>query len=570
MAIYHLSVKTISRSAGRSATAAAAYRAGCNITDEQTGEVHDYTRKSGVESSTLVLPENAPEWAGERQKLWNRVEAAETRKNSTVAREFEIALPAELNAEQRKALAVEFAHEIVKTHQCVADVSIHAPGKEGDNRNHHAHILFSTRRLTAEGFTEKTRELDDKKQGALNVTQWRERFAVLQNRHLEAAGHHVRVDHRSLEAQGIDREPSKHLGVAATGFERRTGEPSQKRQRDALERLDSAKKQGELEREGHQIERSIIDLSGDIEAAKAERDQQQARKTEAAKDEPELSPFRARLAEATATFRAAQNAKNQAEYKAAREAQTAQSRANTEARAAQIRSAPVEVQPRAQAFDAPALKAQWEALLKAERAQYLKELTAQAYDKCVRDVAQHQAHVDAKPLLLGKQKWEEQRVRFEDRDHINKLEWSELKEGRFPFLSNDVEAVTQAVESRAKEKNPELASAMPKVKAAIAEADKQRMYQAQEQLKNEAVASDFKKMALGRENQSSGWSDSGSKWKAAPDTLKKLIDGYNAAPPEIRVEMLARISSPEGQKKLRKLLDTQQVSYRKNDHGLSR
>ena len=165
MAIYHLSVKTISRSAGRSATAAAAYRAGVEITDERTGEIHDYTRKGGVESAELVLPAGAPEWAADRAALWNAAEQAETRKNSTVAREFEIALPEELSPAERARLARDFARELVERHGCAADVCIHAPGKEGDNRNHHAHILLSTRRLGPEGFTEKTRELDDQKTG---------------------------------------------------------------------------------------------------------------------------------------------------------------------------------------------------------------------------------------------------------------------------------------------------------------------------------------------------------------------------------------------------------------------
>ncbi|HAZ60146.1 MAG TPA: conjugal transfer protein TraA, partial [Gammaproteobacteria bacterium] len=99
MASFHLAVKTIGRSAGRSATAAAAYRAGVEITDERTGLVHDYTRKQGVEHSALVVPADAPAWANDRAALWNAAEQAETRKNSTVAREYEIALPAELSAE---------------------------------------------------------------------------------------------------------------------------------------------------------------------------------------------------------------------------------------------------------------------------------------------------------------------------------------------------------------------------------------------------------------------------------------------------------------------------------------
>lgn len=118
MAIFHLSVKTVSRSAGRSATAAAAYRAGCKITDERTGEIHDYTRKGGVESAAVILPDNAPEWARDRAQLWNAAEQAEKRKNSTVAREFEIALPAELSPAEREKLAHDFARELVN--HCVS------------------------------------------------------------------------------------------------------------------------------------------------------------------------------------------------------------------------------------------------------------------------------------------------------------------------------------------------------------------------------------------------------------------------------------------------------------------
>ncbi|GAD21766.1 hypothetical protein AVS7_01526 [Acidovorax sp. MR-S7] len=278
VAIYHLSVKTISRSAGRSATAAAAYRAGVEITDERTGEIHDYTRKGGVESAELVLPAGAPEWAADRAALWNAAEQAETRKNSTVAREFEIALPEELSPAERARLARDFARELVERHGCAADVCIHAPGKDGDDRNHHAHILLTTRRLGPEGLTEKTRELDDQKTGSKLVTQWRERVAALTNERLRENGIEARVDHRTLEAQGIEREPTRHLGPAATAIERRTGQPSHKRQQhneDALERLQRAREAGELERQGKEAERSIIDLSGDLEAAKLERSERQ-------------------------------------------------------------------------------------------------------------------------------------------------------------------------------------------------------------------------------------------------------------------------------------------------------
>ena len=274
MAIYHLSVKTISRSAGRSATAAAAYRAGVEIADERTGEIHDYRRKGGVESAELVLPAGAPEWAADRAALWNAAEQAEKRKNSTVAREFEIALPAELSPDERQRLARDFARELVERHRCAADVAIHAPGKGGDHQNHHAHILLTTRRLTPEGFSEKTRELDDRK--TKEVDGWRERFASLQNERLSENGLEARVDHRSHAERGIETVPTLHLGPGATGYERRTGELSETRMRQEAnaDRLALGREVGELERQAQATERAILDLSGGLEAAQRERDRQ--------------------------------------------------------------------------------------------------------------------------------------------------------------------------------------------------------------------------------------------------------------------------------------------------------
>jgi ATP-dependent exoDNAse (exonuclease V) alpha subunit len=122
MAIYHLSVKTVGRSDGKTATAAAAYRACAVVACERENVTHDYTRKGGLVHAQIIAPANAPEWATDRTKLWNAAEAAETRKNSTVAREFELALPAELTAEQRQELAIDFATELVKKYGFVADV----------------------------------------------------------------------------------------------------------------------------------------------------------------------------------------------------------------------------------------------------------------------------------------------------------------------------------------------------------------------------------------------------------------------------------------------------------------
>lgn len=275
MAIFHLSVKPISRSAGRSSTAAAAYRAGEKIIDERTGEIHDYTRKHGVESADIVLPDGAPEWATSRAQLWNAAELAEKRKDACVAREYEVALPAELSADQRRKLALDFAKDMANREGCAVDVAIHAPGRDGDNRNHHAHILRTTRKVEADGLGAK---LDTEQAGRKrknDLEEVRERWASFSNAALERAGVAERIDHRTLQAQGIDRAPTQHLGPAASGYERRTGQQSDKRhawEQDAAERLARAKEAGELERSGQQADRSILDLSGDLQAAKADRD----------------------------------------------------------------------------------------------------------------------------------------------------------------------------------------------------------------------------------------------------------------------------------------------------------
>jgi len=278
VAIFHLSVKPISRSAGRSATAAAAYRSGEKITDERTGEIHDYTRKGGVESADIVLPDGTREWATDRAKLWNAAELAEKRKDACVAREFEVALPSELSPAERRRLALDFAKDMANREGCAVDVAIHAPGREGDNRNHHAHILRTTRKVEADGLGAK---LDTEQAGRKrkdDLEQVRKRWADLSNKALERAGHSIRIDHRSLKEQGIDREPSVHLGPAASGYERRTGEPSNKRiqqEREASDRLAKAKEAGDLERQSRQIEISIIDLSVDLKTALAEREQRE-------------------------------------------------------------------------------------------------------------------------------------------------------------------------------------------------------------------------------------------------------------------------------------------------------
>ena len=197
MAIYHLRASVISRSSGRSATAAAAYRSATEIEDRRTGLSFDYAGKGGVEHTEILAPDHAPDWVQDRSELWNRVEESETRKNSQVAREVRVALPDELSHDERVELVRGFCQSAFVDRGMVADIAIHAPGKEGDERNHHAHIMMTTREIDAEGFTTKNRDWNGKDV----LEDWRSSWAEVSNAALERSGLDERIDHRTLEAQ---------------------------------------------------------------------------------------------------------------------------------------------------------------------------------------------------------------------------------------------------------------------------------------------------------------------------------------------------------------------------------
>lgn len=218
MALYRFAAGIIGRSSGGSSTAAAAYRAGVCIADDRTGQTHDYTRRQGVLWSGIYAPQNAPEWARDRQQLWNRVEAAEKRKDAQLSREFVIALPHELTTEQNRYLLQDFIRENFTRKGFVADVSIHAPSRNGDDRNYHAHLMVTTRQLKGQEF-DATKDRTQNKTETLEA--WRESWERLGNRHLERHGHDATLDRRSWAAQGIDREARLHMGKLASALEAR-------------------------------------------------------------------------------------------------------------------------------------------------------------------------------------------------------------------------------------------------------------------------------------------------------------------------------------------------------------
>jgi hypothetical protein len=275
MAVFRCEVKRVSRTSGRSAVAAAAYRAAERIRDEQgnegAGKVHDYRRRApGVAYRETMAPKGAPVWATQRGKLWNEAERAENRKNSTTAREAITSLPHELDDVQRIELVRGFASRLIGRYGVAVDMAIHHPDRKGDQRNHHAHLLFTTRRMGREGLAEKTRELDDRTTGPLEIQAIREMWEEEQNLALQRAGLQERVTRLSNAAQGIDREPQPKLGSAPTALLRR-GQPS------------------------HIAERWKEVADRNAMRANANR-VMQMRQAEQAKPAPKVSPMRANMA----------------------------------------------------------------------------------------------------------------------------------------------------------------------------------------------------------------------------------------------------------------------------------
>lgn len=213
---------------------AAAYRAGERIRDERTGKTHDHTDRRDVMHKEIILPgEFAADdmgWAQDRANLWNTAEGAETRKNARLAREYLVALPVELTHENRLSLVRGFSRELVERYRFALDVAIHAPRDfpGSDPRNFHAHLLATTREVTTAGLGPKTTvEWNDSTRReagmgpAINeLLHVRQRWAEVTNSALEAAHLSARVDHRTLAAQGIDREPTPHIPRAAFEMER--------------------------------------------------------------------------------------------------------------------------------------------------------------------------------------------------------------------------------------------------------------------------------------------------------------------------------------------------------------
>jgi hypothetical protein len=227
MAQYHFAAKIVCRSKGQSAVAAAAYRARTILADERTAKTFDYSRRRReLLFAEILTPANTPFWMRDREQLWNAVEKAEKRKDSQLARSLDIALPYELSLEHNIELLRGYVQERFVDQGMIADIAIHKPGRTGDIRNVHAHILLTTREIAGPGFGRKARDWNDKKE----LLEWRKAWADHANRVLVPLGFEP-IDHRSLVDQGIDREATTHVGPAGKEMDQR-GVPSDRAQKN--------------------------------------------------------------------------------------------------------------------------------------------------------------------------------------------------------------------------------------------------------------------------------------------------------------------------------------------------
>lgn len=357
MAIYSASFRPpIARSAGRSATAAAAYRAGCVVVDTRTGEVHDYTKKRGVMHAEVILPGGGQ--APNRAEFWNSVEHHHKRKDAQVARELVVAIPCELPPYAQIQLAREMGVTLAQEYGIAVDVCVHEPSRDGDDRNTHAHILMTACRVTGDGTLGRKCELLDpihcQRNGFETPADWvRPVWERLANAALAEAGSAARIDHRSHAARGLTEVPSSHHGPAVTEI-LRAGRDSDVADRIAAEAaailarqvLDAQATAELLEAQAAQ---ALADLEAELEiervqalreaAEAAEREAQARAAQEAAERAAAAAEAAQRAAEAQAAEQAVQSAAEAAQAQARAAEQAAEREAQARAAAERLQAA---------------------------------------------------------------------------------------------------------------------------------------------------------------------------------------------------------------------------------------
>lgn len=224
MAIYHLHAQIIGRSDGQSAVAAAAYRSTSKLTDKETGDICDYTRKAKALKSFILSPAGSPIWATDRTELWNSVHEKESRKNSQLAFSYEVAIPKEIKNDE--AMIRYFLQKNFVDKGLIVDANKHAPHRGGDKKNIHWHFMVTTRTITPEGWGDKFRIGENKFADRQNwLNEIRQSWEDVCNAELKRIGSKERIDCHTLEAQGIDREATQHQGPTATKMEREGKRP---------------------------------------------------------------------------------------------------------------------------------------------------------------------------------------------------------------------------------------------------------------------------------------------------------------------------------------------------------
>ena len=289
MAIYHASIKSFSRGKGESSVAAAAYRAGIDLVCTTSHALHRYSHRHGVASYQMLAPKGAPAWCLDAHVFWDLNEAHERRANSRLARELEVSLPNELGEREREDLAIALGRMLVKRYQVAVLVAIHKPDKEGDQRNHHTHLLMSARQVGPDGLGKRAGEAFDARggKGAEEIREVRAIVSRMINEHLAAAGIDATVDHRSLKDQAtaarargdleaaaeLSRPPTKHLGQAITAMLRRgafdplTKQASGEAEKAMDDAIAKAIREGKLVETsiGHSRESAFLDHIGELE-----------------------------------------------------------------------------------------------------------------------------------------------------------------------------------------------------------------------------------------------------------------------------------------------------------------
>ncbi|HAT7525123.1 TPA: MobA/MobL family protein [Citrobacter koseri] len=253
MAIFHLDFKIVKRSEGKSSVAKAAYHARTRITDERTGDTYDYSRRTDLYGHVILAPVNAPQYiVKDSTALWNEVERVERQQNGQTARFFDVAIPAELNNDDKKKLVLEYCQKNFVDKGMIADITFH----DLDSDNPHAHVMLTLKTIGSEGFGKKERSWNDRKMSVL----WRESWASMANSYLAAAGSSERIDHRSLQAQ--HEEALEKAAVALDNEEKALWlAKATETNRPAMKRIHSTKWRSKAAQEQRAAEQAVRDAA---------------------------------------------------------------------------------------------------------------------------------------------------------------------------------------------------------------------------------------------------------------------------------------------------------------------